>query len=576
MSLKLLRNPNPMSNRFATLRPIYHLFLIGLLDLFILMPQARFDPDPHHDGVMFAAAVGVAEGKIPNRDVFAQYGPLAPILQAQVLKVFGVNLLNLRVATGVLLTITALLVFVFLRNQIGYKFAFLIQFLWVMSYPKLPLPPLMPWASVICTLLMLISLYCWKSASSNTSQSLRAKVLYVVAGIAISLAVFVRIQLLFFVFAISCILIAQIVKDKNRKLESLYFVFGSLLFALISLTWLVQNSALQDFIEQCITWPRKFYGESYLPTTIFTKDGFIYWSTWYYYPMFYLLLVLYIRNFKFRSGNNLIKSKFQVLFSWIFAFIMALIFAVLSTVEVKNKSYLNPLLQGQWIIEKLPLCLFYFAATLGFIKIFGYLNPKNRECDYFEILIIAAALAQLYPGSDPIHLWWITPILLVTIIPRFIKTEIYATIGGRKFSFLLVFFLFISSLNLIQFHSKDRVAFPHDSILVGMQAPADEAKFVGRSLHLIASLSSSNDILFDCSDGLYAVAGGRYLANDRYFVNWGPARLVKSSDYSIIFVCRMSKEQMLSKYPSKDYQILEKLSSLSGRENYFLQLRKVD
>ena len=573
MSLKILRSSSLVSLRFSSLRLIYQYLLIGLLDLIILIPQAKFDPDPHHDGVMFAAAVGVAEGKVPNRDVFAQYGPLAPILQAQVLKVFGVDLLSLRIATGILLTFTALLIFVFLRNQIGFKFAFLVQLLWVMSYPKLPLPPLMPWASVICTLLMLISLYCWKLASSVTSRGLRVKILFFAAGFTISLAVFVRIQMLFFVFAIICVLVVQLLKSNNRKRESVYFFFATLLLALVSLTWLIQNSALQDFIEQCITWPRKFYGESYLPTTILTKDGFIYWATWYYYPLFYLILTFYFGNFWFNSRFLLIRSKFRLVIFWVSIVFIAIATSFLSTVEVKNKSYLNPLLQGQWIIEKLPLSLFYFLAALGFVKIFSYLIFKNREYDYFGIAMVAAAISQLYPGSDPIHLWWITPILLVTILPGIIKGEVSTIIGRKKFSFLLVFFLLISSLNLIQFQSKNRVEFPSDSVLAGMQAPTDEARFVGKSLQLITSLSLKNDILFDCSDGLYAVAGGRYLPRDKYFVNWGPAHLVNTGDYSIIFVCRMSNEEMLSKYPSRDYQILEKISSLSGRENFFLRVR---
>ena len=576
MSLKLLHTRNLMSNRFSTLRPIYHFFLIGLLDLIIFIPQAKLDPDPHHDGIMFAAAVGVAEGKVPNRDVFAQYGPLPPILQAQVLKVFGFNLLNLRIATGILLTLTAILVFIFLRNQIGFKYAFLIQLLWVMSYPKLPLPPLMPWASVICTLLILISLYCWKSASSKNSQSLRAKVLLFASGFTISLAIFARIQLLFFVFAISCILVTQLFKSKNRKPETTYFLFGSLLMALVSLSWLIQNSALQDFIEQCITWPRKHYGEAYLPTTILTKDGFIYWATWYYYPLFYLVLHFYFGNFQNKFRFRLVQRKFQLLNIWFFTPIIAISLSLLGTSEVTNKSYLNPLLQGQWIIEKLPLSLFYFLATLSFMKIISHLIFKNKEYDYFDVAIITAAIAQLYPGSDPIHLWWITPILLVTILPRFIGSEVISNNRRSGFSILLVFCLLFSSMNLIQLLSRDRAEFSTDSVLTGMQAPSDEARFVGRSLQLIASLSSKNDILFDCSDGLYAAADGRYLPKDRYFVNWGPDRVTNIGDYSIIFICRMSKEEMLSKYPSQDYQILKKISSSSGRENYILQDRKVN
>ena len=94
--------------------PIY--VLSAILNLLILAPQARLDPDPHHDGVMFAAAVAVSEGKVPNRDVFAQYGPLAPVLHGQILKIFGNQLLNLRLATAVMLTITAVILFALLNK----------------------------------------------------------------------------------------------------------------------------------------------------------------------------------------------------------------------------------------------------------------------------------------------------------------------------------------------------------------------------------------------------------------------------------------------------------------------------
>ena len=46
------------------------------------LPFARLDFDPHHDGVMVATAVAIRDGAIVHRDVFAQYGPVAPLLQA--------------------------------------------------------------------------------------------------------------------------------------------------------------------------------------------------------------------------------------------------------------------------------------------------------------------------------------------------------------------------------------------------------------------------------------------------------------------------------------------------------------
>ena len=57
--------------------------------------------DLHHDGIMFKAAVDVAAGKIPFREIFCQYGILTPILQGAFIKIFGAELLVLKLLTAV-------------------------------------------------------------------------------------------------------------------------------------------------------------------------------------------------------------------------------------------------------------------------------------------------------------------------------------------------------------------------------------------------------------------------------------------------------------------------------------------
>jgi hypothetical protein len=224
----------------------------------------------------------------------------------------------------------------------------------------------------------------------------------------------------------------------------------------------------------------------------------------------------------------------------------------------------------QWLIEKIPLSLFYFLAALGFIKIVSFLLPGQRSFGFFEITIVGAAIAQLYPGNDPIHLWWIAPILLVAIIPSLYKDKINSE-NMRSWSiFLLVFFLLLSVVNLIQLHSKDRIYFAKETVLSGMQAPLDESRFVGRSIELLTLYSTSNQISFDCADGLYATAGGSYLPVGKYFVNWGPARNPTKRDTSIIFICRTGYDEMLLKYPANQFEVLHGIRSLSGMENYIL------
>jgi hypothetical protein len=428
----------------------------------------------------------------------------------------------------------------------------------------------MPWASVICTLLLLASWSCWKIASNSHANLFKIRFLYFLSGLTISLAIFVRIQMLFFVLLLVVFILYKSYFRDPLFTQSQYFVLGCSILILGFVIWMSNNGSLGDFIEQCITWPREFYGTAYLPTTIFTKDGFIYWSTWYYYPFFFFLAFILVRLSKKYQGMFNLRNRRYGYALWTTTTILAIALSFLGTFEVNPKSYLNPVLQLQWLIEKVPLSLFYFLAALGFIKIVSFLLSGQRSFGVFEITIVGAAIAQLYPGSDPIHLWWIAPILMVAIIPNMYKDKINSENMRSMFNFLLIFFLLFSVVNLGQLHSKDRVYFGKNTVLSGMQSPIDESRFIGRSIELLTQYSTSNQISFDCADGLYATAGGSYLPVDKYFVNWGPARNPTKRDFSIIFICRTGYNEMLLKYPPNQFEVLHEIRSLSGMENYIL------
>ena len=57
--------------------------------------------DLHHDGIMFQAAVDVANGKVPFRETFSQYGILTPLLQGLFVRIFGAELIVLKLLTAV-------------------------------------------------------------------------------------------------------------------------------------------------------------------------------------------------------------------------------------------------------------------------------------------------------------------------------------------------------------------------------------------------------------------------------------------------------------------------------------------
>ena len=73
------------------------LFIIGS---WAIVAQYRWNPDPHHDGIMLTGAIAYIDGYLPNSEYFAQYGPLTSIFQGFGLLVFGKTLLGLRLFTS--------------------------------------------------------------------------------------------------------------------------------------------------------------------------------------------------------------------------------------------------------------------------------------------------------------------------------------------------------------------------------------------------------------------------------------------------------------------------------------------
>ncbi len=57
--------------------------------------------DLHHDGIMFKTAVDAANGVALFRESFSQYGVLTPLLQGAALKIFGTELLVIKLLTAV-------------------------------------------------------------------------------------------------------------------------------------------------------------------------------------------------------------------------------------------------------------------------------------------------------------------------------------------------------------------------------------------------------------------------------------------------------------------------------------------
>lgn len=117
--------------------------------------------DLHHDGIMFKAAVDAASGKVPFRETFSQYGILTPLLQGFFIKIFGAELIVLKLLTAVfygasLVVYDAICKSVFEKSSRYYRIILLLMFFFLSPDCCVTAHP---WASVYALFFLLLLIY---------------------------------------------------------------------------------------------------------------------------------------------------------------------------------------------------------------------------------------------------------------------------------------------------------------------------------------------------------------------------------------------------------------------------------
>ncbi|MBQ6352459.1 MAG: glycosyltransferase family 39 protein [Lentisphaeria bacterium] len=127
------------------------LFTVGWFSLFAV---ARVDL--HHDAVMLKPAIDVAAGRVLFRDSFCQYGALAVWLQALAVKLFGGELVVIRLLTVLFYGGIAVLSDRIFRRFLTLPFR-LVNLVMFWGMTPFYLVPMHPWSSVYALFFMLLS-----------------------------------------------------------------------------------------------------------------------------------------------------------------------------------------------------------------------------------------------------------------------------------------------------------------------------------------------------------------------------------------------------------------------------------
>jgi hypothetical protein len=244
----------------------------------LFLPFATLGIDMHHDGIMMKPALDVASGQMLHRDTFTQYGPLTTLTQALLLKIFGSELLVLRVATVAMDSLSLGVMFLCWRRLMCLELCLASAFLWMcLPYFYRLWWHVLPWSSSESLFFQSCCL-CLMSHAMAVSRARTALQLITAAGLCASATFWCR-QPVGALLSMAGAVIPMLLQSRFENVRTgllqnglhytfrnrflLGYIAGGVTPAVIILVWLAANSALYDWFEQNVLWPRVF-AKSYL------------------------------------------------------------------------------------------------------------------------------------------------------------------------------------------------------------------------------------------------------------------------------------------------------------------------
>ena len=196
-------------------------------------------------------------------------------------------------------------------------------------------------------------------------------------------------------------------------------------------------------------------------------------------------------------------------------------FAVLSLSQILQIRDLYRLLAFATLTIPLAVFVNQVGGSIHW-KSKGYRPKFQVSSDLVEPLAISlvasASLSQLFPRHDPYHLWWASPITIVSLLisSAFLIRNKKAFI--RTATLLAVLSISLSLSPWLREVSEPRVQVKSGSLKYMFLTEAKNENNLG-ILKMLEGVES-NSASFMCKDGLVSTWTGRYMASSPKFVDW--------------------------------------------------------
>lgn len=530
-------------------RTLFFSFFLVIGSLYLNLLFAKLDPEIHHDGIIFPAAVAASEGLVPNRDFFTQYGPLGPIFQGFWIDLTSPTLLNLRNLSAILITTSSVLVILLTYRAWGLFLSSLIATTSAIAYPTV-LPAMLPWPTLITTNLILVCMLILQRIERlETNRHIRY--LFYVIGVLLGIGFYVRLHLIAVLISLFVALSFKVSKQYNPWI----ILFGFLNVIVIMTIYQIKTNSFVQFIEQCFLFPIGNYGGISKGAKATIVDLALFF-------MFLLFMSFFFIAQRFQRFYSLNRSRGKSLI--LFAAFLVIFFIIYklgtkaNSLPVESRSFINPVYLFLWVCEHFRYIIGYSSVgTLLFCIITVFV--KRRVVNTKSTLVMAMAigsLAQLYPSPDQLHVWWITPVAIVGISQ--LEISLFKLQESLR---IFIYALFIlQSFHAYSFLGIPRIDYP-TYIYEGMRG---DDMGINLTTQRASELMGAKNSYFHCAHGIYAAANGQFNSSSFDFVDWGPQLPNKLNKSGRHFSCGYRLESLpegiriIWSLPMHDYYVWER------------------
>jgi hypothetical protein len=512
----------------SRLRKNYSIILSFLTFIF-LIPFSRLDFDYHHDGYMLAQIIGISNGYEIHKEIFAQYGPVSPLVYSAFLLLPLSPALSIRIGCVFLISIIVFLISDLGRKRIAgfpisYKGTSVAAFIWILVCDAWWGVAILPWPSVISLLLSIFGFYSLHRSYYylNKKKFIICKLWIYISGFSFGIILFTRIQVGIILMLLFLSIPAVFRRLDVKELSIITrLIFSMVCTVLGSLIILLANGLLTDFIYQVVIFPINFYD----PSLNFLEKIYDFKNVTISLSIFTIIFLI----------SKLFRLKKYIL-SIISMFLFALFISFLNS---NMSSYFEPALLSK---RQLEILVFYFMITLSIFKFFSSipLNSRNSNLKNLIIYVISfislGSISQAIPVNDSRHLWWSAPFTIILIVylieSKYLKyNSLFATI----FIVVLIFDISLGVLHL----QKPRTLAAKPLIVRGMYLDEEKLRELNSDWDLVHKyIVQYEKPAYLAYNGGLSVITGEYKSISPYFVTWSPelnySAIIYRSD--IIFV----------------------------------------